>query len=287
MKTRMKDSNFPLISVVIPNYNNGRFLIECLESVLIQTYENMEIILVDDGSTDNSLQVLHLYEDKIGLISTENRGASAARNTGILMAEGEFIAFLDSDDMWEPTKLELQMEMMIGGDYDLIYCSGRDFFSTGVDGNLNKAQFTGNCYKYFKQYPATDIITLGCNSALLRKATLRESGLFDESFLGAAEDWDFFRRYCRNAKVGFLPNVLVKHRKHESSIMARPTLDWYLGNSSAIVKMFNDDLEISFFEKRRIWAKFQYTALKTFIIRREIMLAVRVLFREFFFIKMR
>lgn len=187
----MSEPNVPLISVVIPNYNNGPFLIECLESVLVQTYKNIEIILVDDGSTDNSLQVLLSFQDRISLITTENRGPSAARNTGILNAKGEFIAFLDSDDIWEPTKLKLQMEMMLGGDYDLIYCSSRDFFLTGVLGNLNRAQFTGNCYKYFKQYPASDIISLGCNSALLRVTILRESGLFDESFFGAGEDWDF------------------------------------------------------------------------------------------------
>lgn len=286
MKTSMSDPNIPLISVVIPNYNNSRFLIECLESVLTQTYKNIEIILVDDGSTDNSLQVLLSFQDRIELITTENRGPSAARNTGIMKAKGEFIAFLDSDDMWEPAKLKLQMEMMLGGDYDLIYCSGRDFFSTGVLGNLNRAQFSGNCYKYFKQYPASDIISLGCNTALLRVTRLRDSGLFDESFIGAGEDWDFFRRYCRKAKVGFLPNVLVKHRKHENSIMTRPTSDWYLGNSKAIVKMFNDDPDISFFEKRRIWTKFQYSALRTFIKRREIKSAVRVLFRGFFHIKL-
>lgn len=272
----------PLISVVIPNYNNGRFLNECLESVLNQTYKNVEIILIDDGSTDNSLEVLFSFQDRIKLIQTTNRGPSAARNTGISNARGEFVAFLDSDDMWEPTKLELQIEMMLGGNYDLIYCSGRDFSSIGVLGYLHKAQFSGNCYKYFKQYPASVIIALGCSSALLRVAPLSESGLFDETFLGAAEDWDFFRRYCRSARVGFLPNVMVKYRKHESSIMTRPTSDWYLGNSKAIMKMFKEDSSIKFFEKRSIWIKFQYSTLKTFIKRREIKSAVRVLFQGFF-----
>ena len=286
IENNMSEAKNPLISVVIPNYNNSGFLIECLESVFNQTYENKEIILIDDGSTDESMQVLLPYQDRIKLLVTENRGAAAARNTGILNSKGEFIAFLDSDDIWESTKLTLQIEMMLSGNYDLIYTSSIDFYSSGELGKINSPRFSGYCYNYFRKFPATEIIMLGCNSALLRAELLKESGLFDESFLGAAEDWDFFRRYCRKAEVAFLPNVLVKHRKHEGSIMARPTLDWYLGNSKAIVKMFIDDPDINFFEKRNIWFKFQYSALKTFIKRREFESAAKVLFREFFYIKL-
>ena len=282
----MSEFKSPLISVVIPNHNNSGFLIECIESVLNQTYSNTEVIFIDDGSTDESLQILLPYQDRIKLIATKNRGAAAARNTGILNALGEFIAFLDSDDIWEPDKLELQMEMMLSGNFDLIYSSGIDFCTSGELGKISSPRFSGNCYKYFRKFPATEIITLGCNSALLRAELLKESGLFDESFQGAAEDWDFFRRYCRNARVAFLLNVLVKHRRHEGSIMTLPNLDWYLGNSKAIIKMFIDDPDISFFEKRSIWTRFQYSALKTFIKRRELKSAVKVLFREFFYIKL-
>ncbi len=276
----------PLISVVIPNYNNSGFLIECLESVLNQTYDNKEVILIDDGSTDESMQVLFPYQDRIRIIATENRGAAAARNTGILSAKGEFISFLDSDDVWESTKLELQIEMMLSGDYDLIYSSGIDFYTSGELGNVTNPRYSGNCYEYFRKFPATEIITLGCNSALLRATLLNESGLFDESFQGAAEDWDFFRRYCRKARVAFLLNVLVRHRRHEGSIMTRPTGDWYLGNSKAIRKMFIEDPDIGFFEKRSTWSKFQYSALKTFIKRREFKSATKVLFRGFFCTKL-
>lgn len=283
---KMDEFKSPLITVVIPNHNNSGFLIDCLESVLNQTYTNKEIILVDDGSTDKSLQVLLSYQDKIKLIATRNRGAAAARNTGILNAKGEFIAFLDSDDIWESDKLELQMDMILSGNYDLIYTSGIDFYTSGELGEISRPRYSGNCYKYFRKFPATEIIILGCNSALLRAELIKESGLFDESFQGAAEDWDFFRRYCRKARVAFSQNVLVKHRKHEGSIMTRPTLDWYLGNSKAIIKMFNDDPDIGFFERRSTWTKFQYSALKTFIKRRELKSAAKVLFREFFYIKL-
>ena len=95
----MSEFKSPLISVVIPNHNNSGFLIECIESVLNQTYSNTEVIFIDDGSTDKSLQILLPYQDRIKLIATRNRGAAAARNTGILNALGEFIAFLEKSNV--------------------------------------------------------------------------------------------------------------------------------------------------------------------------------------------
>lgn len=268
-----------LVSVIIPNYNGRDFIAACLDSVLRQNYKNVEIIVVDDGSTDDSLQILLSYQDRIQVISIEHQGASAARNIGISSAKGRFIALLDSDDIWERNKLDQQMEKMINGNYDLIYCSGREFYSNETSGVVLTAQYSGNCYKYFKQFPARAVIVLGCSSALMRASLLKKSGLFDVSFSGAAEDWDFFRRYCRNAKVGFVPEILVHYRRHDTSTSARPTLDWYLGNTKAILKMLNEDTKIGFFQKRFIWSKFQYSALKTFIKRKEAHSALRALIR--------
>jgi glycosyltransferase involved in cell wall biosynthesis len=110
-------SERPLISVVIPTYNRGRQTVAAVESVLAQTYSEIEIIIVDDGSTDNSASSLREFVDvraskekPIRLVSQSNSGQSAARNRGIEVARGEFIAFLDSDDLWEPQKLEWQMK---------------------------------------------------------------------------------------------------------------------------------------------------------------------------------
>jgi glycosyltransferase involved in cell wall biosynthesis len=106
----------PLVSVVIPTYNRDRHTIEAVESVLAQTYTNLEVIVVDDGSTDGSPQVIQQYiaqreygSWQIQFVSQRNQGASVARNTGIAKARGEYIAFLDSDDIWLPEKLEWQM----------------------------------------------------------------------------------------------------------------------------------------------------------------------------------
>ena len=102
----------PMVSIVIPNYNCSEFLVECLESSLGQSYQNTEVIVIDDGSTDRSIQILLKYKKQIQLISTSNQGAAAARNIGISKAKGEFIAFLDSDDTWELDKISLQMDLL-------------------------------------------------------------------------------------------------------------------------------------------------------------------------------
>ena len=101
-----------MISVIIPVYNRARYIKECLESALSQTCKDFEIILVDDGSTDNLKEVIEPYMSKIRYIYKENGGAASARNAGLRNAGGEYIAWLDSDDKWLPFKLELQVKIL-------------------------------------------------------------------------------------------------------------------------------------------------------------------------------
>src|SRR5687768_8169523 len=120
--------NQPLISVIIPNYNYGIYLGQAIDSVLKQTYSKVEIIVVDDGSTDNSQDILIKYKEKITFIKQANKGVGAARNTGVKNSSGEFVSFLDSDDIWLPTKLERQLEVMLADDeIGLITCGTREF----------------------------------------------------------------------------------------------------------------------------------------------------------------
>src|SRR5438445_9254645 len=104
--------NKDLVSVVIATYNYGRFVTQAVESVLAQTYVNIEIIVVDDGSDDDTREQLAPYGDRIRYIYQENQSVAAARNTGIRAATGDLIAFLDADDVWHPHKLELQMHYL-------------------------------------------------------------------------------------------------------------------------------------------------------------------------------
>ena len=261
-----------LVSVVIPNHNGAPFLKRAIESVIFQTYSNIEIIVIDDGSTDNSLEVLAEFESKVTLLKSANLGAAAARNKGIRVALGEYIALMDSDDVWIKNKLELQIRLIESQLLDLVYCSGQEFSEETTSGAIHEARYSGDCYQYFRKFPTRGIIELGCSSAVFRSSLLPQSGLFDETFSGAAEDWDFFRRYSRYAKVGFCSQILVKYRRHPGSITSRSIFDYYLGNRKAILKMFIEDLDIEFIERRMIWAKFQYMSAKSFLKRGQLFL---------------
>jgi glycosyltransferase involved in cell wall biosynthesis len=269
----------PLISIVIPNYNSILFIAEALESALNQDYKNKEVIVVDDGSTDGSVEFLRTYEGKIRLIETENRGAAAARNTGLLTAKGELIALLDSDDIWTTNKLTLQFRKMVEEDADLVYCHGQEF------GNLNGANlkrlamYSGDCYLFFKRNPGKAIIHMGSSTSLFKRNLLAISGVFDTSFTGHAEDWDFFRRYSRIAKVSYCDEVLAMIRKHSNSISGRPLNDFYVGNRRAILKMFAEDFSIDVLARRKIWVKFHFMSAKAFIKQGNMIMGIRCLVR--------
>ena len=103
----------PTVSVVIPTYNYGRYICETIDSALAQTYKPLEVIVVDDGSTDDTRERLAAYSDRIRYILQKNSGPAAARNTGIVAAQGEFVALLDSDDLWLPEKVERQVALYL------------------------------------------------------------------------------------------------------------------------------------------------------------------------------
>ncbi|HUW88540.1 MAG TPA: glycosyltransferase family A protein [Candidatus Paceibacterota bacterium] len=268
-----------LVSIVIPNYNGALFLEDAVSSALEQDYPNKEIIVVDDGSSDNSVELLKAFSQEIVLIETKNRGASAARNAGILAARGEYVAFLDSDDIWQKNKLSIQMEIMVARNLDLVYCHGQDFGGKESQNQYHEAIFEGDCYQYFKEFPGRAIIVMGCSGAIIRKSRLERSGCFDEAFRGPAEDWDFFRRYCRDAKVGFCDQVLVRRRIHLNNLSNRSLTEYYLGNRRALLKMFTEDPQIGFLERRLIWVKFHFSSAKSFAKGRLYLDAVRSILR--------
>ena len=264
----------PLISIVIPTYNNAEYLADTINSVLKQTYSNIEIIVVDDGSTDRSPDVLRTFGEKISVIKSENLGAAHARNLGIKASYGEILAFLDSDDLWEPSKIEKQVLKMAAEGLDLVYCSGKEFGNLQKNLTRHQARFSGDCYKYFVSNPTTAIIVLGCSSALIKKEVLDKSGLFDEKFRGPAEDWDFFRRICRNAKVGFISEELVKYRIHGKNISRASAAEYFSGNKMAVENMIFDDKSI---DKRLVWTKFHLAFIKSSIKSRDFTLLIKVL----------
>lgn len=207
----------PLVSVVIPTYNSAAFLPQSIESVLQQTYDNFEVIVIDDGSTDNTEAVLADYKDKIRYIKKNNGGPSGARNLGIAEAKGEFIAFQDSDDLWLPEKLQLQMEYLtthpeIAVLYtDLIQFNQQGVVSAGLEeryGSLPSGYI-------FEELLVNHAITL--STIIVRRSCIDEIGVFDESLIGA-EDYNFYLRLARKFQFDFLNQALVHKRLHTNNL---------------------------------------------------------------------
>lgn len=205
-----------LVSIVIPAYNYAKYLPDAIDSVLAQTYEPIELIVVDDGSTDGTPQVLAEYGNRIRTIRKSNAGLSAARNTGIQAARGEFIAFLDADDQWLPEKLQRQMELhALHPDAGCIGC-GVEL----VDGNLNAIRQThqddllGTPEQRLRDVLLRREWVGGSGSGVLvRRSVLDQVGLFDVT-LTAAEDWDMWLRIVLHYPVYNVREPLVRIRRH-------------------------------------------------------------------------
>ncbi len=239
----------PLVSAIVPNFNYSSFLEECLDSIIAQDYPNLEVIVVDDGSTDDSLELLKKFESKVTIISQSNQGVSAARNRGILESKGEFIALVDSDDYWEPTKISKQMMELQRTQSDLVY-SGVDLVSPdgGEKVGVLRPEYSGDCSEMYRRYPARAIVLLGCSNALFRRSVLGKSGLFDIR-LSISADWDFFRRYCDHGKVTYTSESLTNYRVHPANMTTYS--DSFVSDTVRCVqKMNHDDKNASFLAKR-------------------------------------
>lgn len=202
-----------LISVIVPNYNYGRFLTTTIDSVLSQTWGNVELIVIDNGSTDDSREILDGYRGKITVIYQDNLGQAVARNAGLVQAKGSLFALLDADDYWEPTKLEKQMEL-ISEDVQLVYTGMRQFDNeTGMTLRTIIPTFRGNCQLSFLEYPTLAIVPGGESSVLLTRKLVDKVGIFDPS-LSTAAGRDYYRRCSEFTKFDFVGEVLLNQRMH-------------------------------------------------------------------------
>lgn len=201
----------PLVSVIIPVYNGDRFLADALRSVVGQSYRPIEVIVVDDGSTDASVSVASSFEEVI-LIRQANQGVSSARNAGIDRAGGEFVAFLDADDIWMTEKLSLQVERIRQDPrVDWALCHHTYFVHDGmaVPGWFRREEI---------ETPEPSLIP---SAWLLKRDLFDRIGRFDCQY-EVGEDADWLIR-ARDAGVPFavLPDVLVRKRFHDSNLTGR------------------------------------------------------------------
>ncbi|MBF0217197.1 MAG: glycosyltransferase family 2 protein [Candidatus Omnitrophica bacterium] len=194
-------------SVVIPVYNRETFIAKCLNSVLSQDFDDFEIIVVDDGSTDSTGSVIkdNFHDKRLRYFYHENKGVAAARNTGIRSSKGEFIAFLDSDDRWTADKLSKTVEYIDKYPLAKIFHTEETWFRRGaLLGQKKKHKKpTGRVYRH-----ALPLCCIGMSTAVVNRSVFDDIGFFDESF-PACEDYDLWLRAANKYELILIPEALT------------------------------------------------------------------------------
>lgn len=248
------------VSVVIPTFNRASFLQCAIDSVLSQTFDNFELVIVDDGSTDGTKTLVESYCDpRIRFLSTNNQGPARARNIGIENAKGDLVAFLDSDDCWFPEKLERQVTLL-NSEIGLVYCSvliGRNWDEAKI---LSKAQYRGNCFPFYIENPGVAIIGYGCSTVLVRKSLLLSVGAFDENIPSPAEDYDLFLRLSNITKVDFIEEPLAFYRVHETNISGH--LDSYVQANLFVLRKVVKSQNMNRVVTLKYLLKYSYSLIK-------------------------
>ncbi len=207
----------PRVSIIIPTYNRHKFLQEAIDSVLAQSYRDYELIVVDDGSTDETAEVAHKYNGKLSYIYQQNRGVSAARNKGIAASTGDYICFLDSDDLWQPDKLKVQLEFMDKRPKYPVCYTDEIWIRYGVRVNQRKkhAKYGGWILPH-----CLPLCIISPSSVMISRGVFDKLGVFDES-LPAAEDYDLWLRIAKAYPVYFIPDALIIKRGGHADQLSR------------------------------------------------------------------
>ena len=204
----------PAVSVVMPAYNAERYIAAALDSALAQTCRDLEVVVVDDGSADSTRQIVAGYGPPVRLVEQANAGPSAARNHGVREAGGQFVAFLDSDDLWLPEKLAEQMALFDDGRrVGLVYCHADRIDADGAlvpteHAVLPKGQIFLTLLE--RNYCCT-------SSVVVRREALERAGGFPEDMVWA-EDWHLWLRVARHYELQAVERALVRHRVHGTSL---------------------------------------------------------------------
>ena len=213
----------PRVSVIIPTYNRAALVKEAVASVLAQTYRDFELLVVDDGSTDGTLEALAAFGGKIRVLASPDRGGvSAARNAGIAAAQGEWLAFLDSDDLWLPEKLARQMAFMEANSRLLLSQTEEIWVRRGVKVNPPRTHKKEGGRIFLR---SLERCLVSPSAAVLHRRLLDEHGGFDED-LPAAEDYDLWLRLSWRYDVGLLPEpLIIKRGGHGDQLSGQWGLD--------------------------------------------------------------
>ena len=272
--------NNELVSVIIPNYNYAEFLSECIESVLNQDYEQIEVIVVDDGSTDSSREILRSYGDKIKVIEISNSGAPTARNFGLMNAKGGYIAYLDADDCWVRNKISAQIQRLHAMNTDLVYCRMTILDVATNQRTISAESREGSFKEFFINHPGQT--PFPPSTVLMTRELVARAGIWDTTLKSPAEDFDYFRRCAKFTEFYLEDNTLVLHRNHSKSLTANSLSRYYADNRLALVKLFADEYsEVNFLIRRKSWIKLNYSFTKSFLKSGYFIAAGRCIFRMF------
>ena len=222
MKKTNKIDIKPQVSVIIPTYNRAWVIEEAIDSVLAQDYTEFELIVVDDGSTDHTSDVLDAYGNDIKVLSQKNKGVSVARNRGIAEASGNFIAFLDSDDLWHPQKLSSQIDFFNQTPDALICQTEEVWIRNGLRVNPKKRHKkpSGMIFK-----PSLKLCLVSPSAVMIRRHLFDRVGGFDET-LPACEDYDLWLRIsCRFPIYLIDTPLIIKRGGHEDQLSKGAGLD--------------------------------------------------------------
>lgn len=215
-------SDKPGVSIIIPAYNYAHYLPYAIDSALNQTYFPIEVIVVDDGSTDNTAEIVASYGNKVKYVYQKNAGLSAARNTGIREAKYDYLVFLDADDTLEPTMVESAMKQFAGlpSDFGIVAC-----LSKYIDSEGNLIKQTDFYYHPCGEITVQDILLMtrfAPSSVVVKKSAFETCGYFDTS-LRSSEDRDMWIRIGQKFKIYLTADTLVNIRKHTSNMSSNPS----------------------------------------------------------------
>ena len=222
------------VSVIVPVYNGARFIAETLNAILGQTVRPAEVIVINDGSTDNTVPVVEEYGDSVSLMNTQDHDARVARNVGVSKAKGNWLAFCDSDDLWLPTKLEKQLRL--ANESPDIHCVLTDYadFTDGVVANRSHFSYAPKDFwaperhraGFVVREPITGKLTTfqpGITSTPIVKRDFYQSvGGFDVDSTKYAHDTSFRFRCLSVVPFGVVPEILMHYRRHPGSLSADP-----------------------------------------------------------------
>ena len=211
----------PLVSVIIPVYNAEKYLMSTINSVLGQTYEPLEIIAVNDGSKDKSLEILQSYGRQIKVIDQTNSGQAAARNRGVAHSRGELVAFLDHDDIWDSQKTERQVATLLNYPTAVgVYCDHRNIDGkgqiTGRTGAVKHPRFSGNIFLHLIR--GNCIIT--ASLVIVRRHNFLAAGGFDETQPSSVDDWQLWMALAAQGPFLYMLETLVSYRRHDNNLSA-------------------------------------------------------------------